>query len=100
MADLNVNIGIEDAAITAIVVGLIGSVLGILLKDKIRNSEIHKYKVMPIYRNLNILHIEFNGIFAISMRNTINMILRNIDKGRVKKDVRTSNRRTYAYSDE
>ena len=56
--DLNVNIGTEDAGITAILVGIFAGRLGIIIKKP-------KYQILPIYANRNLLKINLNGIFTI-----------------------------------
>ena len=88
--DLNVELGTEDAAFTAISVGLISSILGIILKG-------NKFKVMPIYQNKNILKIKLDGIFRT---NLIHYIYKTILKGRDKNERKSSDRRSYAYSNE
>ena len=98
--DLKIWIGLEDAAATAISVGILWTVLGILFRNKIKRPDKQKYEINPIYQGKNILNIEFNGIFILNMWNIINIIFKLIKKGRVKKDGRTSNRRAYAYSNE
>ena len=98
--DLKIWIGLEDAAATAISVGILWTVLGILFRNKIKRPDQQKYEINPIYQGKNILNIEFNGIFILNMWNIINIIFILIKKGRVKKDGRTSNRRAYAYSNE
>lgn len=89
-ADLNLEIGTEDAALTAISVGAIASVLGIILKQQ-------KFEVMPIYRDKNILNIKLDCIFRI---NLIHYIYKMILKGRDENERKPSYRRTYAYSNE
>ena len=97
--DLNVFFGVEDAAITAIGVGAISSIIAIMLKEKISNLDMQKYEVKPIYQNKNILKIEFNGIFSLKIANIIDMI-KLLIKRRVNNNGRTSYRRSYAYSNE
>lgn len=97
--NLKIFLGIENAEITAICVGLLASGIAIILKNKIGNNDLQKYEVIPIYQDINIIKIEFDGIFSIDMRNIIN-IFKLLKKRSVKKDGRTSNRRAYAYSNE
>lgn len=56
--DLNMQIGTQDAAITAILVGIISSILGIVIKKT-------KYEIIPIYSDKNFAKIELEGIFSI-----------------------------------
>lgn len=88
--DLNVEIGTEDAALTAISVGIISSVLGIILKKQ-------KFKVLPLYQDKNILNIKLNGIFRVDL---IHYIYKMILKGRDENERKSSDRRAYAYSNE
>lgn len=88
--DLKIGLGTEDAALTAISVGIIASILGIILRKQ-------KFEVVPIYQDKNILNIKLNCIFRINLIHYINkMIL----KGRDENERKSSNRRTYAYSNE
>ena len=56
--DLDLQIGTEDAGITAILVGILAGILGIIIKKP-------KYQILPIYANRNLLKINLNGIFTI-----------------------------------
>lgn len=89
-AELKAEIGTEDAALTAISVGIIASVLGIILKKQ-------KFEIMPIYKDKNILNIKLNCIFRI---NLIHYIYKTILKGRDENERKSSDRRAYAYSNE
>ena len=89
-ADLKVELGTEDAALTAISVGIIGSILGFLLKKQ-------KFQVLPIYKQKNILNIKLNCIFRV---NLMHYIYKTILKRREKNERKSSDRRTYAYSNE
>ena len=96
--NLKIIIGTEDAAITAIGVGIIASLISIFFHNKIFDINKQKYEVLPIYENKSILKIEFDGIFTFKIANIIGMA--KYLKRRVDKNDRTSNRRTYAYSNE
>lgn len=89
-ADLKVKVGFQDAALTAISVGIIASTLGIILKKQ-------KFEILPVYQNKNILNIKLNGIFKV---NLIHYIYKTILKGRVKNERKSSDRRSYAYCNE
>ena len=55
--DLNVQLGTQDAALTAILTGIIAGGLGIILRKP-------KYQVNPIYANKNFIKINnFNNEF-------------------------------------
>ena len=96
--NLKIIVGTEDAAITAIGVGIIASLISIFFHNKIFDINKQKYEVLPIYENKSILKIEFDGIFNFKIANIIGMA--KYLKRRVDKNDRTSNRRAYAYSNE
>ena len=73
--DLNVNIGTEDAGITAILVGILAGILGIIIKKP-------KYQILPIYANGNLLKINLNGIFTIYLMHYIYKFIKNNIKER------------------
>ena len=56
--DLEVQIGLRDAANTAILTGGIAGIIGIIWRKP-------KYKIIPIYANKDILKIKLDGIFTI-----------------------------------
>ena len=73
--DLNVNIGTEDEGITAILVGILAGILGIIIKKP-------KYQILPIYANRNLLKINLNGIFTIYLMHYIYKFIKNNIKER------------------
>ena len=73
--DLNVNIGTEDAGITAILVGILAGILGIIIKKP-------KYQILPIYANKNLLKINLNGIFTIYLMHYIYKFIKDNIKER------------------
>ena len=73
--DLTVNIGTEDAGITAILVGILAGTLGIIIKKP-------KYQILPIYANRNLLKINLNGIFTIYLMHYIYKFIKNNIKER------------------
>ena len=85
--DLYAQIGTENAAITAILVGIISSILGIIIKKP-------RYQVVPLYIGENLFKIKLEGIFTV---NLIHYIYKSIfnEKGRDDKNERTSNRKSY-----
>lgn len=93
--DLKLQIGLEDAAQTAILIGVISSIIAILLRSKLKAP--NKYEVMPIYQNKNILKLELDCIIRL---NLANYIYKNIMKGRKKNERKSSYRKSYAYSNE
>ena len=97
--NLKIYIGVEDAALTAISTGTIHGVISNFLRGKVKNIKYIKYEVNPIYQGKNILKIEIDSIITLKMEKIID-IIRFMKKGRVKKNGRSSNRRSYAYSNE
>ncbi len=98
--EMYIEIGIEDAALTAISVGIVSTIIAILLKDKITKKD--KYEVKPIYMQKNLINLKLNCIFRIDLMHYIyKQFKSNILKGRRDKNEReSSNRRAYAYSNE
>jgi len=89
-ADVKVELGTKDAALTGIAIGIIATILGIILKG-------HKFETIPIYQDKNILNIKLDCIFRI---NLIHYIYKTILKGRDNNERKSSHRRAYAYSNE
>ena len=98
--ELKLYLGTEDAAITAISIGIISSILGIILKNRLYNNENTSFETIPIYEDINFLKIYFNCIFKTNLIHIIHIIYILKTKGKVDKNDRTSNRRAYAYSNE
>ena len=74
--DLYTQIGTQDAALTAILVGTISGMLGIILPKP-------KYQIVPIYINKNLLKIKLDGIFSVYLMQYIyKLILNRAKKGR------------------
>lgn len=68
--DLNVQLGTEDAALTAILTGIIGAILGVIIKRP-------KYELIPIYANKNILKIKLDCIFSVHLMQYIYKVISN-----------------------
>lgn len=98
--EMQIEIGLEDAALTAISVGIVSGIIGILLKDKITAKD--KYEIKPIYIQKNLINLRLNCIFRIDLMHYIYKQLKNnILKERGNKyERKSSNRRAYAYSHE
>ncbi|MCI8699804.1 MAG: DUF2953 domain-containing protein [Clostridia bacterium] len=98
--EMYIEIGIEDAALTAISVGILSTIIAILLKDKITKKD--KYEIKPIYIQKNLINLKINCIFRIHLMHYIYKQLKNnILKGRRDTNERkSSDRRAYAYSNE
>lgn len=96
--NLNTSLGLENAATTAILVGIISSGVAILLEPFLEKRSKVYFDIQPIYQNKNMLNISFEGIFTLKMIHIINTYKVLIKKRRGDKNVRTSNRRSYAYN--
>lgn len=96
--NLKIKIGTENAFFTSMIIPIISSIISIILMKKTTNVEKQKYVVEPIYLNQNILEILISGIFEMKMIHIISIIyiLKQKEEG-VKKNERTSNRRSYDY---
>ena len=95
---LKINIGTENTAFTAIIVGIISTIIPILLRDKVEDYRNQTFTINPIYINQNLINIALSGIFEIKMIHIINIIYILSKKEGVKKYERAPNRRSYAYS--
>ena len=93
--NLSINIGTENASLTALLVAIISSITGIVFRKSIIDSKKQSFRIVPVYINKNLINIAVSGIFEIKMIHIINVL--NKKEG-VKKNERTSNRRTYDYS--
>ena len=85
MIDLNMQISTQDAGITAVLTGIISSVLGIIIRKP-------KYEIIPIYSNKNFIKIKLDGIFSIYLMQYIyKVILEHLESvfkcSKLKKDV-------------
>jgi len=70
--DLKVEIGTEDAMITAFGVAGISTFLSIFLRKEINDKNKQKFIVIPKYLDENFLKIEVSGIFHIDLLHYIN----------------------------
>lgn len=68
MIDLNMQISTQDAGITAVLTGIISSVLGIIIRKP-------KYEIIPIYSNKNFIKIKLDGIFSIYLMQYIYKVI-------------------------
>ena len=98
---LKAYIGTEDAILTSYIVASIASIIGVILPH-IANKEPNQYEyfINPIYQYKNEYHITLNGIFCIKIVHIIYSLICFMKKRRDDKNERTSNRRSYAYSNE
>lgn len=78
--DLKIYIGTEDAAVTAIIVGIVWGVVANVLRSKTKDSVENNYFVEPVYLQKNLLKINLSGIFKIKMKNIIGVIMKIVKK--------------------
>lgn len=92
--NLNIEIGEENAAITAILTGVVSSVVSIIIGKYFSDIKEINWNVHPIY-NMNILKLSLNGIISVKMLHIISIIfmMRKDDD----KNARTSNRKNLKY---
>lgn len=98
--NLNLEIGTEDVIFTSFLITILSVIISIILSRTLKKEaiKISSYKVLPIYNNKNLIKISFDGIINLKIVHIIFIIFNLLKKGRVDKDGRTSNRRTYDYS--
>lgn len=98
--ELYVDIGTENASLTAILVPAISTIIAIVLHKKVKDFDKQIFVINPVYQNQNLVNISVSGIFEIKMRHIINIIyiLNKKEKKGVKEYERTSHRRSYGYS--
>ena len=97
--DLKINIGTENAAVTALIVPVLSTIIAIFCSNKIKKiNNMQKFEIQPVYINKNLINILVSGIFEIRMIHIINTICTMKKEGKGDKNERTSNRRAYDYS--
>ena len=96
--DLQIELGTENAFLTAILVAIFSSIFSIGISNMGEKRNNIKYKIEPIYHNQNFIKIAISGIFRIKVIHIINIIYVLNKKGGTKKYEHTSNRRAYDYS--
>ncbi len=80
--NLKICIGLEEAAVNALIVGLFSGIIsigeGILFSQGIlsKNSK-NEWKIVPLYQNENILKIDFNCIINIKLIHIIYTVYRS-----------------------
>ena len=114
--DLKLKLGIDDVILNSYLIAFISIILSNILPFFTKSNKNIKYSILPEYNNnpdyehnpvfeLNLLDsyykhnknyykINLIGIFSIKIVNIISII----KKGRIDKNERTSNRRSYDYS--
>ena len=96
--NLKINIGTENAALTAFTIPVISTFIAIFLSKQIKKyNDKQVFLVEPVYLDKNLLNIEISSIFQIKMIHIINTICIVNKKRKGDKNERTSNRRPYDY---
>lgn len=72
--NLNIVIGLEDAATCAICIGMLSTVIAIALKN-IMNKNNNFWKITPIYQDKNILSIDLDCIVKFKTLNILKSII-------------------------
>lgn len=99
--NLKIKVGTKNSASTAILVGILSTIIAIVLKTKVKDLKKQFYKIIPVYLNENLFNIEFSGIFQFKLIHIINIIFILVkEEKECKKYERTSNRKHYGYSNE
>ena len=75
--DLNIQIGTEDAALTAILTGMIGAVIGVILRKA-------KYEIIPVFSSKNFLKIRLDCIISIDLTQYIYKLISSIKKKTIR----------------
>lgn len=97
--NLDINIGTENAALTAIIIPILSTIIAMSLRKKIsKYNQNHVFKITPVYLNQNLINIDFSGIFEVKMIHIINTICMLNKERKSEKYERTSHRRPYGYS--
>lgn len=99
--NLKIELGTQDATFTSYIIAIIASIISIFLPYVIYYKDINKckYKLVPLYNNKNEYNIILDSIIEIKIVHITYSMLNFIKKG-MRKYERTSNRRSYAYSNE
>ncbi len=95
--NLEITIGIKDAATTSILIGILYMVLEKIIIDKSMKNNNRKCLIMPEYQK-EIILIKLDSIFEFNMRNIINTIFNQIRRSVNKNG--TSNRKLNVNSNE
>ena len=72
--DLKIRIGLNDAACTAILVGGISSIIGLILNRIVKNDESFFWNVIPLYEE-KIINININFKIKVKLINIIRFLV-------------------------
>ena len=74
--NLNLEIGIEDAAITAISIGILSSIISTLFERYLNITNYKKWRIQPIYGDENVLKFDINCIINLKLLHIIYTVLK------------------------
>ena len=92
--NLNIDVGTEDAALTAITTGIASIIISFLIGQNVKSGNDINWNINSIY-NSNLLKLDLNCIISIKLIHIINRIYVTRKEG--DKNVRTSNRKNLKY---
>ena len=95
--EMHIEIGTEDAALTAITVGIVASIVGIMLRNEVTEND--KFEIQPIYMQKNLINLKLDCIIRIDLIHYIYKSILKKERGK-KNERKSSNRGAYAYSNE
>ena len=96
--NLKIQIGTENASLTAFIIPAISTFIAMFLSKQIKKyNDKQVFLVEPVYLDKNLLNIEISSIFQIKMIHIINTICIVNKKRKGDKNERTSHRRSYDY---
>ena len=72
--NLKIKISLEDAALNAILVGILSTLLVISLRKIMVKEDNVYWEIKPKYLNKNVINVEFDGIFKVKIIHIINEI--------------------------
>lgn len=96
--NLELSFCMEDAAVTAVTFGILSSLIGIILKNNISDDKDNHFKITTLYINKILINLHLDCIITVKLIHIIYILYILSKKRRDDKNVRTSNRRSYAYS--
>ena len=91
---LNIEIGEDNAAITALLTGVISCIVSVIIGKYFSNIEDINWNVQPMY-NINIFKLSLNCIISVKLIHIINTIYEIRKEG--DKYARTSNRKNFKH---
>ena len=92
--NLNIDVGTENAALTAIITGIVSIIISFLIGQNVKSGNDINWNINSIY-NSNLLKLELNCIISIKLIHIINRIYVTRKEG--DKNARTSNRKNLKY---